>query len=178
MELSGEEELRIAVSTELTLAGGGGGGLCCWEDVDGPRLAGEPSDMVGKVDGGNIIVLLCCFWWVWLQWNYIAVFETACNDQSSILWGIIDEKVKTVLARTRTIIAVALLSFSHQPLFPVHSYNRRERPHHIISFHHKRRPMRTHQYFNTCTRKIRTRAQVLWATATWQMTSQLYLPQD
>ena len=29
MVLLGEEELRIAVSTELTLAGGGGGGGCC-----------------------------------------------------------------------------------------------------------------------------------------------------
>ena len=57
MVLLGEEELRIAVSTELTLAGGGGGG--CDDGVLEVRLAGEPSDMVGKVDGGNM-VLYCC----------------------------------------------------------------------------------------------------------------------
>ena len=56
----------MAVSTELTFAGGGGGGcVCCRVDfVVDTRLAGAPRDMVGKVDGGNISFgdfLMLCF---------------------------------------------------------------------------------------------------------------------
>jgi hypothetical protein len=52
MESFGEEELRIAVRTELTSAD------CCWVVVAELRLVGEPSDMVGKVDGGNMLFIL------------------------------------------------------------------------------------------------------------------------
>ncbi len=53
----GEEEFWIAVSTEETVAAGGGGGGDCWDDDVELRLAGEPRDMVGKVDGGNIDIV-------------------------------------------------------------------------------------------------------------------------
>ena len=55
----GEVELRIAVRTEVTSAGGkllncdAAAEVCCsCEEV---RLAGGPSDMVGNIDGGNIV---------------------------------------------------------------------------------------------------------------------------
>ena len=62
----GEVELRIAVRTEVTLFAGGkllncdaaapADGVCCsCEEV---RLAGGPSDMVGNIDGGNIVDLM------------------------------------------------------------------------------------------------------------------------
>lgn len=60
----GEVELRIAVRTEVTLFAGGkllncdaaAPEVCCsCEEV---RLAGGPSDMVGNIDGGNIVDLM------------------------------------------------------------------------------------------------------------------------
>ena len=59
----GEVELRIAVRTEVTLFAGGkllncdatAAEVCSCEEV---RLAGGPSDMVGNIDGGNIVDLM------------------------------------------------------------------------------------------------------------------------